>query len=58
LKKKVSLLTTYNLSHKFNFAKRIQNNSSNAIDNIFVDNSRINLFTPSPMMNGLPDHNA
>jgi hypothetical protein len=34
-----SLLTTYNLSHAVNFATRIRNNSSTAIDNIFVDNS-------------------
>jgi hypothetical protein len=36
-----SLLTTYNLSHTVNFATRMQNESSTAIDNIFVDNSML-----------------
>jgi hypothetical protein len=31
------LLTIYNLSHTVNFVTRIQNNSSTAIDNIFLD---------------------
>jgi exonuclease III len=35
-----SLLTTYNLTHTVNFATRIQNNSSTATDNIFVDSIR------------------
>jgi hypothetical protein len=37
-----SLLTTRNLSRTINFATRIQNNSSTAIDNIFVDSTRSN----------------
>jgi len=41
-KKLVPLLTTYNLSNTFYIVVRIQNNSYNVIDNIFVDNSRIN----------------
>jgi len=57
-KKLASLLTTYNLSHKFNFAKRIQNNSSNAIDNIFVDNSIINLSYISSIIKCLSGHDA
>jgi hypothetical protein len=32
--KKISLSTTYNLSHTVNFATRTQNNSSAAVDNI------------------------
>jgi hypothetical protein len=31
-----SLLTTYNLSHTVNFATRIQNRSSTAIDNTYI----------------------
>jgi hypothetical protein len=31
-----SLLKTYNLSHTINFATRVQNSSSTAIDNIFI----------------------
>ena len=53
-----SLLTTYNLSYIINFATRIQNNSSPASDNIFVDKSRINLSSIPPTTNGLSDHNA
>jgi hypothetical protein len=52
------MLTTQNLSHTVNFATRIQNNSSTAIDNVFVDNSRTNLSSASPITNGLSDHNA
>jgi hypothetical protein len=40
------------------FATRIQNNSSTAIENIFMDKSRINLSSISPTINGLSDHNA
>jgi hypothetical protein len=43
------LLTTYNLPHTVNFETGIQNNSSSAIDKIFVDNGRINLSSISPM---------
>jgi hypothetical protein len=57
-KKLASLLTKYDLSHTVNFATRIQNNLSTAIDNIFVDNSRVNLSSVSPIINGLPDHEA
>jgi hypothetical protein len=59
LKKKVtSLLTTYNLSHRVNLAARIQSNSCTAIDNIFVDKSRINLSSISTIINGLSDHDT
>ena len=53
-----SLKTMYNLLHTVNFATRIQNNSSTAIDNMFVDNSRINLSSVSPIINGLSNHDA
>jgi hypothetical protein len=35
-----------------------QNKSSTAIDNIFVDNSRLESSYTSPLINGLPDHDA
>ena len=44
--------------HTVNFAKRIQYNSNTAMDNIFVDNSRINLSSVSPIINCLSDHDA
>jgi hypothetical protein len=57
-KQLASLLTTYNLSDTVNFATRIQNNSSTAIDNIFVDNSRLKTSSTSPVINGLSDYDA
>jgi hypothetical protein len=48
----------HSLLHIVNFAAGIQNNSSTAIDNIFVENSRINLSSLSPILNGLSDHDA
>jgi len=53
-----SLLPTYSVSHTVNFATGIQNNSSTAIDDIFVDNSRINLSSTSPIINALSKHDA
>jgi hypothetical protein len=44
--------------HTVNFATRIQHNLSTAIDNIFVDDSAINLSSLSPIVNGLSKHNA
>jgi hypothetical protein len=52
------LLATYTLLHTVNFATRIQNNACTAIDNIFVDDSRINWSSLSPIVNGLSKHNA
>ena len=52
------LLKTYNLSHAVNFATRIRNKSSTAIDNIFVDNSRLGSTIKLPLINGLSDHDA
>ena len=53
-----SLLTTYNLSHAVDFATRMQNKSSTSIDNIFVDNSRLESTITFPLINGLTDHDA
>jgi len=52
------LLTTYDLSHTVDFATRTQNKSSTAIDNIFVDSSRLGSTIISPLINGLSDHDA
>jgi hypothetical protein len=57
-KQLASLLTTYNLSHTVNFATTIQNDSSTAIDNILVNNSRLKSSSTSPLINGLSDHDA
>ena len=53
-----SILMTQSLSHTVNFATRIQNNLSTANDNVFVDNSRTNLTSASPITNSLSDHDA
>ena len=53
-----ALLTTCNVSHTVDFATRIQNKSSRAIDIIFVDNSRLGSTIISPLINGLSDHDA
>jgi hypothetical protein len=52
------LLTTYNLSHTVKFAMRTHNVSCTAIDNIFVDNTRLRSSSTSPTVNGLSDHDA
>jgi hypothetical protein len=57
-KKTNSLLTTYNLTHTVNFATRIQNDSSTAIDNIFVDSIRFISSSTSPIINGLSEHDT
>jgi hypothetical protein len=44
--------------HTVYFATRIQNNSSTAIENIFVDNSGLKTSYTSPLINGLADHDA
>lgn len=51
-----SLLRTHNLSHAVNFATGTQNNSSNAINNIFVDKVRLGSPSLSHITNGLSDH--
>jgi hypothetical protein len=53
-----SLLPTCNLLHTDNFATKIQNNSSIATDNIFVDNSRIYLSSSSPIKNNLSNNDS
>jgi len=52
------LLTTHNLSHTVNFARRIQNTWSTIIGNIFVDNNVINLSSISHILKGLSDHDV
>jgi hypothetical protein len=53
-----SLLKSYTLSHTVNFATRVQNSSSTAIDNIFIDSARLSSSSTSPIVSGLSDHNA
>jgi hypothetical protein len=46
------------LSHTVNFAPRTQNDSSTAIDNIFVDITRLSSPSTYPIINGLSAHDA
>jgi hypothetical protein len=53
-----SLLNSYNLFSTVDFLTRITNTSKSAIDNIFIDYSRMGKFELSPMYNGISDHDA
>jgi len=53
-----ALLITYNLTSTVNFPTHIQKNSATAIDNIFIDTSKMGNYTISPIINGLSDHDA
>ena len=53
-----SMLITFNMSHTVNFATRIAKDSSSAIDNIFINNNRLQSFAISSVINGLSDHDA
>jgi hypothetical protein len=41
-----------------NFPTRIQNGSSTAIDNDFIDSTRKDHYSVKPVINGLPHHDA
>jgi hypothetical protein len=51
------LLNTY-MSHTVNFPTRFENNHASAIDNIFVENSRLLGCTIFPLTNSLSDNDA
>jgi len=53
-----ALHKTYNLVSVVNFPTRIQQKSATAIDNIFLDTSKIRNYSVSPITNGLSDHDA
>jgi hypothetical protein len=53
-----SLLKAYYLSHTVNFPTRVQNSSTTAIVNIFIDCARLNSPYTAPIINGLSDHDA
>jgi hypothetical protein len=52
------LLNTYNMSHTVNFPTRSEKNHVSAIDNIFVQNSRLLGCMVFPSSNSLSDHDA
>jgi len=49
---------SYNLSGKADCPTRIQNNSSTVIDNICIDNLKINNYSIYSLFNGLSDQDA
>jgi hypothetical protein len=51
-----SLLNTYNLFNIVDFPTRIQKSTRSAIDNIFIDYSRLRTSSITPISNGLSDH--
>jgi hypothetical protein len=53
-----NLLLMYNLTGIVNFPMRISNSSASAIDNIFIDISRLEDFSIIPFPNDLSDHDA
>ena len=53
-----NILHSYNLISVINFPTRIKNNSSTAIDNIFIDITQFGMYSTYPMKNGLSDHDA
>jgi hypothetical protein len=52
------MLLTYNLTSTVNFPTRCQKNSATAIDNIFIDTSRIDNYSICPLINGLSNHST
>ena len=53
-----SLLETYKLEYIISFPTTVTNQSSSAIDNIFLDSSKYDKYTIVPHYNGLFDHDA
>jgi hypothetical protein len=53
-----ALLKTYNLISIVNFPTRTQQKSATAIDNVFLDISKIGNYSISPITNGLSDRDA
>jgi hypothetical protein len=53
-----ALLRTYNLISTVNFPSKVQGNSATAIDNIFIDITRLDNYSMRPIINGLSNHDA
>ena len=51
-----TLLQSYNMFNVIDFPTRICNESASAIDSIFIDSTRINLFSVAAIYNGISDH--
>ena len=53
-----NLLLSFNITSIISFPTRVQNTSATAIDNIFLDSTRLKEHTVIPISNGLSDHDA
>jgi exonuclease III len=53
-----TLLKTFNLVNVITFPTRIYGHTTSSIDNVFIDTTRFNSFTVSPIYNGLSDHDG
>jgi endonuclease/exonuclease/phosphatase family metal-dependent hydrolase len=53
-----AMLLSYNLAATVHFPTRVQNQSSRAIDNIFIDKYKFTNYTAPSIYNGLSDHDA
>jgi hypothetical protein len=53
-----SLRASFNLTSIVSFPTRIQNSSNSAIDNIFIDSSRLEHISIKPEINGLSEHDV
>jgi hypothetical protein len=53
-----NLLLPYNVTSIINFPTRVQNTAAIAVYNIFIDISQIESYTVTPVLYGLPDHDA
>jgi len=53
-----NLLLTYNITSIITFPTRLQNTSATAIDNTFLDTTRVEDYTVILITNGLSDHDA
>jgi hypothetical protein len=52
------VFNTFNIIHTVNFPTRLQNNHASAIDNVFVNESRLSSCITLPLCNALSDHDA
>jgi hypothetical protein len=53
-----NILHSFNLSSIIKFPTRIGMNSFSTIDNVFIDNSYLDKFDVTPIINGLSDHDS
>jgi len=53
-----NLLLSYNVTSIINFPTRVQNSAAVAVYSIFIDISQVESYTITPVLYGLPDHDA